>query len=99
AATGLLEVTEVPPGPNAGLLSNGTFGTISGRLLAGSIVNTKIGNVAPGGSVTAQGQGTTDNVSIGTLSGSFKAPEDPNAPTGTKTGVMSSTTINSITST
>src|SRR5262249_29886212 len=58
SATGLLEVTEVPPGPNAGLLSNSAFGTISGRLLAGSIVNTTIGSVAPGGSVTAQGQGT-----------------------------------------
>jgi hypothetical protein len=49
--------------------------------------------------ITAAGQGTTSDVSIGTLSGSFTAPEDPNAPAGTATGVMTGTTIDSITST
>src|SRR5437667_367280 len=42
----------------------------------------------------AAGQGTTSNVSIGTLGGSFLAPEDTTAGSG----VMSDTTINSITS-
>jgi hypothetical protein len=51
------------------------------------------------GSITAAGQGTTTNVSIGTLSGSFTAPEDPNAPAGEPTGVMSDTSIGTVTST
>jgi hypothetical protein len=42
------------------------------------------------GSITAAGQGTTSNVSIGTNDGSFTAPEDP---TASDSGVMSNTTI------
>jgi fibronectin-binding autotransporter adhesin len=94
-ATGFLEVSETLAAPNAGLLSNGTFGTISGQVVAGSIVDTTVTTVSPGGSLTAAGQGTTTNVSIGTLSGSFRAPEDANPGSG----VMSNTTITSITST
>src|SRR5262249_41548007 len=94
-ATGLLEVSEQPPGLNAGLLNDSTIGTGAGRVLAGSIVNTKFTTIAAGGSVKAAGQGTTTNVSVGTLSGSFTAPEDGNAGSG----VMSNTTIDSITST
>jgi hypothetical protein len=99
AATGLLKATEAAGVDGSGTIGNATIGTVSGTVFAGSIVNMKIGKVAKGGKVTAQGQGTTSDVSIGTLSGSFTAPEDPNAPAGTTTGNMSSTTINSITST
>ena len=51
-------------------------------MIAGSIVNTTIGSVATGGLVTAHGQGTTSNVSIGTLGGSFTAPEDSHTGSG-----------------
>jgi len=95
AATGSLAVSETLAAPNAGLLSDSTFGTISGQVIAGSIVNTRVTAITQGGSITAAGQGTTSNVSIGTLGGSFTAPEDSNAGSGT----MSNTTINSITST
>src|SRR5262249_27890486 len=81
--------------PGSGVLSDSTIGSVAGTVIAGSIVNTTIGSIAPGGLVTAQGQGTTTSVSIGTLGGSFTAPED--ATPGS--GVMSSTTITSITST
>ena len=94
AATGLLQATETTTG-SAGVLSGATIGTVAGTVLAGSIVNTKIGSVAPGGKVKAAGQGTTSNVSIGTLDGSFTAPEDSNAGSG----VMTDTSIDSITST
>jgi hypothetical protein len=98
-STSTITLLEAAGEPGTGVLSNSTIGTVAGKVVAGSIVNTKIGSIAKGGMVTAQGQGTTSNVSIGTLSGSFTAPEDPNAPPGTPTGVMSGTTINSITST
>jgi hypothetical protein len=49
------------------------------------------------GSITAAGQGTTDNVSIGSNSGSFTAPEDPNAVGSS--GTMSNTTIGTNTGT
>jgi hypothetical protein len=78
-----------------GVLSNASVGSVAGKVVAASIVNATIGSIAAGGVVTAQGQGTTSNVSIGTLSGSFTAPEDGAAGSG----VMSGTTISSITST
>jgi hypothetical protein len=99
ASTGLLKATEATGVSGSGTISGAAIGSVFGTVFAGSIVNTTIGSVANGGVVTAQGQGTTSNVSIGTLSGSFTAPEDPNAPAGTPTGVMSGTTITSITST
>jgi hypothetical protein len=94
-ATSTITVLETPGVPGTGVLSNSTFGSVAGKVVAGSIVNTTIGILAQGGSVTAQGQGTTSNVTIGTLSGSFTAPEDTTAGSG----VMSSTSITSITST
>jgi hypothetical protein len=93
-STGLLEATETSAG-SAGVLSYSTIGSVAGTVLAGSIVHTNIGSIAPGGKVKAAGQGTTTNVSIGTLGGSFIAPEDSNAGSG----VMTDTSIDSITST
>jgi hypothetical protein len=95
ASTGLLTATEVDGAPGSGTLSDITIGSVFGNVFGGSIVNATFGLVAEGASVKAAGQGTTSNVSIGTLSGSFSAPEDSNAGSG----VMSNTTINSITST
>jgi hypothetical protein len=93
-SNGLLEATETASG-SGGVLQNVTIGSVAGSVLAGSLVYCKVGSVAVGGKVTAQGQGTTSNVSIGTLGGSFTAPED-----GTPgSGVMSNSTINSMTST
>jgi len=94
ASTGLLDATETAMG-SAGVLANSTIGSVAGTVLAGSIIKTHIGSVAPGGKVTAAGQGTTDDVSIGDLGGSFTAPEDSNAGSG----VMTDTSIDSITST
>jgi hypothetical protein len=76
-------------------MSNTTIGTVTstGVVSTGSISGMTVGSNA--GSITAGGQGTTDNVSIGTLSGTFTAPEDSNAGSGT----MSNTTIGSVTST
>jgi hypothetical protein len=91
AAQGLLEATETVTA-SAGVISQATIGTVAGSVLAGSIASCNFGTIAAGGSVTAQGQGTTSNVNIGTLSGSFTAPED-----GTPgSGKMSDTTINEI---
>ena len=93
--SGLLEVTEVPPGPGAGLLSSSTFGTVSGRVQVGAMVDVQFGTIDVGAVITASGQGTTSDVSIGMLSGSLSAPEDGNAGSG----VMSHTTIGTVTST
>src|SRR5262249_42108012 len=81
------------------VMSSTTIGTVTstGVVSTGSISGMTV--VTDAGSIKAAGQGTTTGVSIGTLSGSFTAPEDPTAPAGTPTGVMSNTTINSITST
>jgi len=54
-----------------------------------------VGTADSGSAITAAGQGTTSNVSIGTLDGSFTAPEDSAAGSG----VMNGTTIDSIGST
>jgi hypothetical protein len=96
----------VPENPNApagttGVMSNTTITSITstGTVSTGSISGMFVGTAKPGSVITAAGQGTTTNVSIGTLSGSFTAPEDPSVPSGTSTGVMSNTTINTITST
>jgi hypothetical protein len=92
AATGLLQVTEDLDVPGSGLLADAVLGTVHGRVVAGAIVRLQADRVAPGGSILAAGQGTTDDVSIGTLEGSFTAPEDENPGSG----VMTDTTIDSI---
>jgi hypothetical protein len=95
------EDPNAPAGSTTGVMSATTIGSVTstGAVSTGSISGMSVGATDAGSSITAAGQGTTDNVSIGTLSGSFTAPEDPNAPTGTPTGMMSATTIGSITST
>src|SRR5262249_44134992 len=93
ASTGVLKATESAGVPGSGVLSGATIGSVSGIVFAGSIVHTKIGSVARGALVTAHGQGTTSDVSIGTLGGCITAPEDSTALSGT----MSNTTIDSIT--
>jgi hypothetical protein len=95
AVTAGSTITLQETAPGAGVLSNTTIGSVAGKVLAASIVNTRIGSIARGGIVTAQDQGTTSGVSIGSISGSFTAPEDGT----TGSGVMSNTTIDSITST
>jgi hypothetical protein len=95
ASTGVLKATEATGVAGSGVLSGSSIGSVSGMVFAGSIVNTTIGSVAQGGVVTAQGQGTTSGVSIGNLSGSFTAPEDSTPGSG----VMSNTTIGTVTST
>jgi hypothetical protein len=92
SATGLLKATEVTGVPGSGVLSGVTITTLSGTLLAGSINGLKVTTVDEGAVIKAAGQGTTTNVSIGTLCGSFTAPEDSTAGSG----VMSNTTIDSI---
>jgi hypothetical protein len=78
-------------------MSNTSIGSIdsTGVVSTGSISGMTVGTADSGSSITAAGQGTTDNVSIGTLDGSFIAPEDSNAGSG----VMSNTSIGSIDST
>src|SRR5262249_20499233 len=94
-ASSTITPLETPRGAGSGGLTTSTFGSVAGQVVAGSIINTTIGSIAQGGKVTAQGQGTTSDVSIGTLSGSFTAPED-----GTPgSGVMSNTSIGTVTST
>src|SRR6202035_3755493 len=83
-STGLLEATETSTG-SAGVLSYATIGSVAGTVLAGSIDHCNFGSIALGGKVTAAGQGTTSNVSIGTLGGSFTAPEDSTAGSGVMT--------------
>ena len=96
APTGLLKATETATA-TAGVLSNANIGNVAGTVLAGSIVNCNFGSIVAGGMVTAQGQGTTSNVSIGFLDGSFTAPEDSNASSGSMSwSRMSDTTIGSI---
>jgi hypothetical protein len=94
-ATGLLKATEVTALPGSGVLSGVTITTLSGTLLAGSISGLNVTTVNQGAVIKAAGQGTTTNVSIGSLSGSFTAPEDSNAGSG----VMSNTSIGSVSST
>src|SRR5262249_28948824 len=93
------EDPKAPAGTSTGVMSSTTIDTITstGMVSTGSISGMSVGTAA--GSITAAGQGTTSNVSINMLSGSFTAPEDPNVPAGTPTGMMSNTTINTITST
>jgi hypothetical protein len=94
AKTGLLKVTETSGG-SAGMLNDATIGIVAGTVLAGAINHPHIGTILSGGLVMAAGQGTTDDVSIGTVGGSFIAPEDSNAGSG----VMTDTSIDSMTST
>jgi hypothetical protein len=99
ASTGVLQATEVTGVTDSGLIKNTTITTLSGSLLAGSFDGLSIKTVTQGAVIKAAGQGTTSDVSIGTLSGSFTAPEDTSAPAGTTTGMMSGTTIDTVTST
>jgi hypothetical protein len=95
SATGLMQAVEVTGIPGSGQVNGATIGTISGSLLAGAINGLNVGFVNSGGVIRAAGQGTTDNVSIGTNSGSFTAPEDGTAGSGT----MSDTTVGTNTGT
>jgi hypothetical protein len=91
APAGLLEATETVPG-STGVLSNATIGNVAGSVIAGVISNCQFTTIAAGGTVTAQGQGTTSDVTIGTLDGTLQALEDSTPGSG----IMTDTSIDTI---
>jgi hypothetical protein len=80
--------------PGSGVMTNTSIVTNSGKVFAGSIADMKVGKNAHGASIKVAGQGTTDNLSVGSNSGSITAVPDSNSGSG----VMSNTTIGSNTS-
>ena len=80
----------------SGVISGSTIGANSGNIFAGSIFGMKVGHNAHCGIIKAAGQGTTDDLSVGSNSGSIVAAEDSIAGMAESgTGVMSNTTISS----